>query len=89
MSRPMVGLNPRFHCTGVPAMTSTCNDPESPASQSRREALKKFGRYAAAAPTLMVLLEPRESHAGMRNGRMRGRNWGGWGKGKGDSSPYG
>ena len=34
------------------------------ASQSRREALKKFGRYAAAAPTAMVLLQPSESHAG-------------------------
>jgi hypothetical protein len=37
------------------------------ANQSRREALKKFGRYAAAAPTAMVLLQPRESHAGKKN----------------------
>jgi hypothetical protein len=44
-------------------MTSMDEVFASPASQSRREALKKFGRYAAAAPTAMVLLEPRESHA--------------------------
>ena len=45
-------------------MTSIDEVPGSLASQSRREALKKFGRYAAAAPTAMVLLEPRESLAG-------------------------
>lgn len=39
--------------------------------QSRREALKKFGRYAAVAPTAMLLLEPRESEAGRRRGRRR------------------
>ena len=44
-------------------MTSMDEVSGSPASQSRREALKKFGRYAAAAPTAMVLLESRESHA--------------------------
>jgi hypothetical protein len=32
--------------------------------QSRREALKRFGRYAAVAPTAMVLLQPRDSLAG-------------------------
>jgi hypothetical protein len=31
---------------------------------SRREALKRFARYAAAAPTTMVLLQPSESYAG-------------------------
>ncbi len=31
-------------------------------SESRREALKKFGRYAAAAPTVMMLLQPVESY---------------------------
>jgi hypothetical protein len=31
--------------------------------QSRREALKRFGRYAAMAPTAMVLLQPRDSLA--------------------------
>jgi hypothetical protein len=55
-------------------MTSMGNFSERPTSQSRREALKKFGRYAAVAPTVMVLLEPRESHAGKGKGR-------GWGKG--------
>lgn len=40
-------------------MTSMDKTSDSPASQSRRETLKKFGRYAAAAPTVMVLLEPR------------------------------
>jgi hypothetical protein len=38
------------------------------ADQSRREALKKFGRYAAAAPAAMVLLQPRYSYAGKRRG---------------------
>jgi hypothetical protein len=50
-------------------------------SQSRREALKRFGRYAAVAPTTMVLLEPRDSFAGKKRGR-RGR------KGRGGNSPY-
>jgi hypothetical protein len=60
--------------------------------QSRREALKRFGRYAAAAPTAMVLLEPREGHAGKGNGRGRGngRGWGNGGKsGKGKSGKGG
>ena len=35
--------------------------------QSRREALKRFGRYAAAASTAMPLLEPREGHADEKN----------------------
>jgi hypothetical protein len=59
--------------------------------QSRRETLKRFGRYAAAAPTVTILLQPSESHA--RKGRGWGKwsksNKGGWGKGgkwaKGDS----
>ncbi len=42
------------------------SDSEKPVSQQRREALKKFGRYAALAPTVMVLLEPSEGHAGRR-----------------------
>jgi hypothetical protein len=57
-------------------MTSMGNFPDSPISQSRREALKKFGRYAAVAPTVMVLLEPRESYAG----KGKGKAWA-WGKG--------
>ena len=36
--------------------------------QSRREALIRFGRYAAAAPAAMVLLQPREIHAGKAKG---------------------
>lgn len=33
------------------------------AREDRREALKRFGRYAAAAPTAMLLLEPQRGHA--------------------------
>jgi hypothetical protein len=36
--------------------------------QSRREALQKFGRYAAVAPAAMVLLQPRDSYAGKSRG---------------------
>jgi len=54
------------------------------ADQSRREALKRFGRYAAAAPTAMVLLQPTHSYAG-KKGRSRGR---GRGRGRGGNSPY-
>jgi len=32
-------------------------------NEFRREALKKFGRYAAAAPTAMLLLTPRQGDA--------------------------
>jgi hypothetical protein len=53
-------------------MTTMGNFPDSPTSQGRREALKTFGRYAAVAPTVMVLLEPRESYAGKGRGRGRG-----------------
>ena len=45
------------------------------ANESRREALKRFGRYAAAAPTAMVLLQPRDGHAGSKGrGRRKGSN---------------
>ena len=60
-------------------------------NQSRREALKKFGRYAAAAPAVMVLLEPRVGHAGKSRGRGKGPAWGSGGrpgKGKGGGSHY-
>ena len=68
-------------------MTSMGNLSDGPPSQSRREALKKFGRYAAVAPTVMVLLEPRESHAG--KGKGRGRGWGKGGKSRnGGGSHY-
>ena len=38
---------------------------EPTTTQSRRDALRKFGRYAAVAPTAMVLLQSRPSHAGL------------------------
>ena len=40
--------------------------PDGMINDSRREALKRFARYAAAAPATMVLLQPSESHAGPR-----------------------
>jgi hypothetical protein len=61
-------------------MTSMGKVSDTPASQSRREALKKFGRYAAAAPTAMVLLEPREGHAGKKKSKgKKGKGWKGGG----------
>lgn len=70
-------------------MTSTkpeeTSEAHAPTNQSRREALKRFGRYAAAGPTAMILLQPRESHAG----KGKGRGWGKGGKwGKGGDSHY-
>jgi hypothetical protein len=48
--------------------------------QSRREALKRFGRYAAMAPTAMVLLQPRDSLAKPdKNGKGGNSNKGGKG----------
>jgi hypothetical protein len=41
--------------------------------ESRRAALVKFGRYAALAPSTMILLEPREGDAAQRNRRPRRR----------------
>jgi hypothetical protein len=32
-------------------------------TEARREALKRFVRYAAVAPTAMLLLDPRSGHA--------------------------
>jgi hypothetical protein len=56
------------------AMTSVDTPPPAGAiDQSRREALKVFGRYAAAAPAAMVLLQARESHAGKAKGRGKGK----------------
>ena len=37
--------------------------------RGRREALKRFARYAAAAPTTMVLLQPSESYAGPKKAK--------------------
>ena len=42
-------------------------------NQGRREALLKFGRFAAAAPAAMLLLQPRDSFAGKRKGRYKRR----------------
>jgi hypothetical protein len=54
--------------------------------QSRREALLRFGRYAAMAPTAMVLLQPRDSLAKPdKNGRGGNSNKGG----KGDNGNKG
>jgi hypothetical protein len=39
----------------------------------RREALKRFARYAAAAATMMILLEPTESQAGAKKGKKAKR----------------
>jgi hypothetical protein len=55
-------------------------------NQSRREALKKFGRYAAAVPTAMILLQPSVSYADRDRGRGwfkggRGKKWGKRGRG--------
>jgi hypothetical protein len=61
------------------------------ADQSRREALKKFGRYAAVAPAAMMLLEPREGHAGKKSIFGRGKILGGGkgrGRGKGRNGHY-
>jgi hypothetical protein len=49
-------------------MKTTTTNGETPADQagadqSRREVLKRFGRYAAAAPATMVLLDPRSGRA--------------------------
>jgi hypothetical protein len=46
---------------------------EGTVNQSRREALKRFGRYAAAVPTAMVLLQPRDSFAGKGKGKGKGK----------------
>jgi hypothetical protein len=45
-----------------PATEDPSEQAGQPASEARREALKTFGRYAAAAPTAMLLLGPRLGH---------------------------
>jgi hypothetical protein len=50
-----------------PAEEAPNGYPEAEATaqkEARREVLKRFGRYAAAAPTAMLLLAPREGEAG-------------------------
>jgi hypothetical protein len=55
----------------------------SGSDQSRREALLRFGRYAAMAPTAMVLLQPRDSLAKPdKNGKGNNGN-------KGNKGPKG
>jgi hypothetical protein len=46
----------------------------SGSDQSRREALLRFGRYAAMAPTAMVLLQPRDSLAKPEKNGKGGKN---------------
>jgi hypothetical protein len=67
-------------------MTSTDQDSKTKTgnTKSRREALIKFGRYAAVAPTTMILLGPRESEAGWWGGGWWGGGWGGGDGGKDD-----
>ena len=38
--------------------------------EARREALKRFSRYAAAAPAAMLLLEPHQGHAAQHRGKV-------------------
>ncbi len=60
-----------------------------PINQSRREALMRFGRYAAMAPTVMVLLQSRESLAKGWGKGGKGHRWGRGGRrGKGYRNPY-
>jgi hypothetical protein len=51
--------------------------PDGIISDSRREALKRFARYAAAAPTTMILLQPSESHAGPKKKGRKPKKGGG------------
>jgi hypothetical protein len=43
--------------------TKECPASKAQNDESRREALKTFGRYAAAAPAAMLLLDPRSGQA--------------------------
>lgn len=47
------------------------SDPKTESTETRRKALVRFGRYAALAPTTMILLGPREGDAAPKK---RGRN---------------
>jgi hypothetical protein len=46
-------------------------------NDNRREALKRFARYAAIAPTTMILLQPSEGHAGADATRDKRKKGGG------------
>jgi hypothetical protein len=51
---------------------------ESGRNESRRETLKRFGRYAAAAPTVMMLLKPRSADAHHKPWHTGGGGGGYW-----------
>jgi hypothetical protein len=51
--------------------------PDGMIDDSRREALKRFARYAAAAPATMVLLQPSESYAGPKRKAKKPKKGGG------------
>lgn len=53
--------------------------------EARREALKRFGRYALVAPTAMLLIAPRDVGAA---GKHKGWDIG-WGQGKGRGKAWG
>jgi hypothetical protein len=55
----------------------------SGSDQSRREALLRFGRYAAMVPTAMVLLQPRDSLAKPGKNGKGGKGGKGYKGGKG------
>lgn len=50
-----------------PTARSGISAVEAGKEESRREALRKFGRYAAIAPMTMVLLQPRDGQAKEKN----------------------
>lgn len=53
--------------------------------EARREALRRFGRYALVAPTAMLLIAPRDVEA-----RGKRKGWDiGWGQGKGRGKAWG
>jgi hypothetical protein len=63
------------------------NEPQIPADDTRREALKKLGTYAAyTAPTMMVMLGSEKAMAKSGKG-PKGNN--GWGNGGGDGTNKG
>ena len=69
---------------GKLANERTCEQVEGSEDESRRDALKRFGRYAAAAPTAMLLLEPHQAHAAPKKSKGRGG-----GKGRGEERAAG
>ena len=51
-------------------------EPDGVIDDRRREALKRFARYAAACPATMILLQPTESDAAPKKGK-KGKKGGG------------